>query len=355
MAERACLLAFGARTAVGATAAASAAAVRAGMAMFKQHPFMVDRKGQPMTVARDHFLPAEMPVLARMTELARSASLEALAALKGRDVRSLPPLSVLLGLPEHRPGLPASLTTDLSNGLQQALAPEWPTRGIVASQHGHSAGTLALGSALSRLRAGSDELLLVGGVDSCLEPETLEWLDDNGQLHGPGNTWGFIPGEGAAFCLLASESTARRLGFEPSQWIASFGMAREANLINTDTVCLGAGLTDAVRQATDALPHGLPHGLRIDQAYCDLNGEPYRGDELGYTLVRTGERFAAPSDFITPADCWGDIGAASGPAFVVLAATAGLRGYAKGPRALACTSSEGGARAAVLVEMNVPV
>jgi 3-oxoacyl-[acyl-carrier-protein] synthase-1 len=52
---------------------------------------------------------------------------------------------------------------------------------------------------------------------------------------------------------------------------------------------------------------------------------------------------------VTPADCWGDIGAASGPLFANLAVAAGLRGYAKGPRTLIWASSERGDRAAAVV------
>ena len=345
MSEHACLLAVSARTPVGAGSAASAAAVRAGMALFKNHPFMVDAKGQSMVVARDTFLPVEMAVADRLAVLGTSALQEAVSALKGVDPARLPAISVLAGLPEPRPGLPEHLVAELSPRLQHALGAPCRVSGVAASQHGHAAGLLAVGSALARIRAGSDELFLAGGIDSWLEPETLEWLDASGQLHALSNTWGFIPGEAAAFCLLAGKSTAKRLGFEPLQWVGAFGMTREHNLIKTDTVCLGHGMTEAIRQAAA----GLPAGQRVDQGYGDINGEPYRGDELGYAIVRTSEHFVAPGDFITPADCWGDIGAASGPAYVALASIAATRGYAKGPRAMTLASSEGGARAALLL------
>jgi hypothetical protein len=46
-----CIVGVGAVTAVGLTAPSAAAAVRAGIAGFGEHPFMIDRQGEPMIVA----------------------------------------------------------------------------------------------------------------------------------------------------------------------------------------------------------------------------------------------------------------------------------------------------------------
>jgi 3-oxoacyl-[acyl-carrier-protein] synthase-1 len=86
---------------------------------------------------------------------------------------------------------------------------------------------------------------------------------------------------------------------------------------------------------------------------CDQNGEAYRADELAFMLVRLSERFTDGSDFEAPADCWGDVGAASGPLFVVLAAAAAERGYARGPHYVLWTSSESGERGAALLQLHV--
>ena len=124
--------------------------------------------------------------------------------------------------------------------------------------------------------------------------------------------------------------------------------ANEPNRIYTETVCIGEGLTKVVQRVLGF----MPEGAKVDTILCDQNGEAYRADEFGFTLARTAERFVDPSDFGAPADCWGDVGAASGPLFVVLAAMAAKKGYAKGPRTLLWTSSEGGERSAVLFETD---
>jgi hypothetical protein len=50
--ELACVVALGASTPVGRDAWSSAAAVRAGISAFAQHPYMIDTAGEPMQVAR---------------------------------------------------------------------------------------------------------------------------------------------------------------------------------------------------------------------------------------------------------------------------------------------------------------
>ena len=88
---------------------------------------------------------------------------------------------------------------------------------------------------------------------------------------------------------------------------------------------------------------GVP-GIKADHLYCDMNGEPYRADEFGFATIRAGALFRDPSAFTAPADCWGDVGAASGPMFLVLADAATRKGYAPGPVLAAFMSSESGER-----------
>src|SRR5262249_36107709 len=147
-------------------------------------------------------------------------------------------------------------------------------------------------------------LLLVGGVDTWLVPETLEWLDSLEALHSVVMPWGFCPGEAAAFCLLGGEqSVGQRLT------IIGSGEGLETNRIRTQTVCIGEGLTTAWRTAAACL---VGKAQFVDRIWCDLNSEPYRGDELAFSVLRTREHLADEVDIITPADCWGDVGAATG-------------------------------------------
>jgi 3-oxoacyl-[acyl-carrier-protein] synthase-1 len=216
--------------------------------------------------------------------------------------------------------------------------------------NGHSAGLMALDAGCRLLQDGVAEFCLIGGVDSTLHPDTLEWIEDCDQLHKPANAWGLIPGEAAGFCLLCTGRSAERHGLPVLGKVVAVATAHEENRIKTDTVCIGKGLTDAVRKV---LPAEAASGPIIDGIICDLNGEPYRADEFGFLMARTGEWFRNGPDFLAPADCWGDVGAASGPLFVALATVAASKGYAPGPYTLVWTSSERGERCAALIHATV--
>lgn len=338
------IVGFGARTPVGATAVAAAAAVRAAVAMFGDHPYMIDKAGNAMVVAIDPFLPPDLAGVDRLLDIARPAASEALAPLS--TVRTRSKVEILVGLPEPRPGLPVHVIRDFPAHLKDNLEQHVRINAITAIDAGHSSGLMALQEACRRIKSGSEAFYLVGGVDSYHEPETLEWLDANDQLHSETNTWGMIPGEAAGFCLVASQQTAERAGLRIVGKVLAAATHQETNLIKTDAVCLGEGLSRAVREALVV----LPRDVKVDFTICDLNAEPYRADEFGYTTVRTSDHFVDASAFMTPADCWGDVGAASGCLFVMLAVVAHLKGYAMGPTNLIWTSSERGHRSAAIIK-----
>jgi 3-oxoacyl-[acyl-carrier-protein] synthase-1 len=308
--------------------------------MFNDHPYMIDKNGMPMVVAMDAFMAEELAGPGRFLELGLSAAREALGSISGEE-GILKKLQIVIGLPEQRPGLPEDLAAEVVRGFQE----HFPGAQVEVLRCDHGGGLMALEQGWQRIARGTASFCLVGGIDSYLEPETLEWLDAEEQLHSAVNSWGFTPGEGAGFCLLCSERTAQQFALTVRGEILAAATAREINLIKTESVCLGDGLTEAIRQSAI----GLPSGARIDKTICDLNGEPYRGNEWGYALVRAGEHFVDPTDFMTPADCWGDLGAASGPLFVMLALVAGLKGYAGGPHTMIFTGAETGERTALLV------
>ena len=225
------------------------------------------------------------------------------------------------------------------------LAKDINIQRLVVNSFGHAGGLYCMEQALSLLQSGKSQFCLIGGVDSYLDPETLEWLDALEQLHSETTIWGFCPGEGAGFCLLTSTDRAASLGLPIAMEIISAASAKEANPIKTQTVCIGQGLSEAFKKS---LAH-LPRDNQIDHTICDMNGEPYRGNEYGFAVLRSPGKFADEADFMTPADCWGDVGAASGPLFAILATSAANKGYAPGPHTFLWASSEGGLRATALL------
>jgi 3-oxoacyl-[acyl-carrier-protein] synthase-1 len=345
MTDAAVIVSVGACTAVGRGAWSSAAAVRAGVSGFCEHPFLIDTAGQPMRGAIAPWIDIHLGVVDRLEALLFPALDEALEPLAPTFTPS-GAVAIALALPAARPGLPDDLQAQLVKRISKRYGQQINT--VAAFAAGHAAGLVGLHAACARLREGKLDACVVAGVDSLIVSRTLEWLESCDQLHGAGalnNAWGFIPGEAGAALLLMRESAARRAGLPVLATVLGSATALESKLIKTDAVCIGEGLTQAFLGALAA----LPERARVSDVYCDMNGEPYRADEYGFACLRTGERFEAASDFVAPADCWGDVAAAGAVLHVLLACVAGHKGYANGPLAFACASSESGERAAVLM------
>jgi 3-oxoacyl-[acyl-carrier-protein] synthase-1 len=340
---------LGCATAIGETAEATAAAVRAGISGFSEHPFMINKKAEPYIVGTAPYLDSTLSLEQRIEALLLAAAGEALGQLSDRMTLGMT-VSAIIGGPSPRPGLPTDLGSRLPefiqssiHGLRLASARYLP--------NGHSAGLMAVEEACKPGAMRPGGFCVVGGVDSYINFESMDWLESFGQIHGPGNAWGFIPGEAAGCCLLCDEETADRYELPILARIAMAATTTEPNRIKTKSICIGTGLTEVFRRV---LP-SLPADTRVDCTICDQNGESYRADEYGFSVIRTNKYFRDASDFVSPADCWGDVGAASGPLFILLATIAAQKGYGRGPWTLVWTSSEGGERSAALIhtDMNV--
>lgn len=337
---------FGASTPVGRDAWSTAAAVRAGISGFVEHPFIIDAVGEPIRMALAPWLDPNFAAPDRFEALLVPAIRAALDAIVADERISV---ALALGLPSPRPGL----APGLEGLIRAAVVRDFPETftAVATFPQGHAAGLIALDVACASIAQGRFDACVVAGVDSYLDASTLEWLEQSDQLHGAGalnNAWGFVPGEGAGAVLVCGAAALERLRLQPLAAVRGVGQAVESNRIRTETVCIGEGLTAAFRQGLMT----LADGERISDVFCDMNGEPYRADEFGFAALRTSERFVSASDFVAPADCWGDVGAASGPLCVTLAAIAGVKAYAKGRHALVWASSESGERAAAVIDIR---
>lgn len=342
------LLRFGGCTSAAPSAAGSCAAARASLSAFSLRWDASIAGHGAFTTAPAPYLPpfrraAGVPVTSRLVALAARALAEAADGLVAPANGA--PVPVLLGVPSPRPGLPDDAVAAVCARLASDLAARGLSAAIETFPLDHAAGLAALERAVARIRARACEACLVGGVDSYLAGETLAWLHEREQLKSERNRWGFVAGEGAGFCVVAPPALAERRGITPAAIVLSAATAREDVPPRTEAPSIGAGLTAALRAALAP----LPAGAQVDEIVCDLNGERWRGDEAGMSIPRVARSLAEPGRFAAPALAWGDVGAASGPLFLALAAHAAARGAASGPLALAWTSSEGGARSAALL------
>lgn len=340
------IVGFGACTPVGRNAWSSAAAARAGLCGFSEHPLCVDTAGEPVRVARAPWLDLGIEGVDRLAALLLPAIDEALNTWDKTGAMRGVRMGLTLALPGHRPGRPAVLGED----MVARIAQRYPTRirEVRVFEAGHAAGLLALEAAADACAVGSVDACIVCGVDSYLTPSCLEWLETCDQLHGGGplnNAWGFVPGEAAGALVVANADYLTCPGVESFACVTSVGIAHEQSLIKTDDVCIGEGLTRAIRFAVKV----LASGELVDNVFCDMNGEPYRADEYGFAILRTGKAFANPTDFFAPADAWGDVGAAGSVLHVALAVIGHRKRYLRGRLSLVWASSESGERGAALV------
>ncbi len=316
----------GAQTAVGKNFRGAAAAVRCGISAYAELPFMIDRKGEPMVVARADWLDECLPAFDRVKRLGADAAAGAISITLPGDARVGFHIAVSSELfPEQDAQQVAALA--IQARLHRFSA---ATARIFAD--GHAAGTQALQSAVDDIRAGQADVCLVGGVDSWLDADRLERIDRAGRLHSLHNSWGFTPGEGAAFLLLASGAFVREFRLAAMAEVCAVATAHEPHVLGGETVCIGEGLTSAFRGALSGCD-------KVADSYCDLNGETYRADEFGFAVCRTSEFFDDAGRFTAAAECWGDVGAASVPLGVTLALAAWVGGYASGDQALVWSSS----------------
>jgi 3-oxoacyl-[acyl-carrier-protein] synthase-1 len=341
------IVAVGARTPLGLNAESSFAAVRAGISQINEYPIILDKVNQPVRLALDHALKQTLEGPERLIRMATSA-LEEICTMINFNQLGIQEIALFVALPEERPGWGKNDIQAVKTKLLQLSLPV-KFCSIDLLPNGHAAGIVALNMAIARIKDRPSEMCIVLGVDSYLNFETLEWLDNNKQLANSYNRGAFFPGEGAGAVLIGSNNVASRYKMDSFASIRGVGSALETKTIKTDTICLGEGLTKCVREATKSLQ--IPEQA-IDCIICDINGERYRAEEWGFVMLRCAEAFVDPTEYEQPATCWGDVGAASGPLFIGLAVTAGKRGWAKGKRYMIWNSSEGGYRAAVLLEIN---
>lgn len=323
----------GAQTPLGRSVLSAAAAVRCGISAGAEHPYMIDRHGEPMVVARAPWLDVSAALEKRIVTLAVDAAREAIHPIESRFDSLRRHIHVHVALSAENLADPGQRQRALDRfAIEIDLADAARGAQIDCVVDGHAGGLLALERAVRQLSRGEAELCLVGAADSWIDVDRLEDLDYSGRMHSINDRWGFTPGEGAAFCLVTTGTVARRLAVTPLAELLAVASARETNVMGSESVCTGDGLTAAFRGVLD-------RQTRVGHSYCDLNGETYRAEEFGFTICRTAESFENADRFTAPADCWGDAGAASGILAVTMPLAAWARGYDGGAVQLAWSSS----------------
>lgn len=336
---------IGLTTPLGERPAAVAAAVRAGLSR-RSEGALLNHNGDPMIVSRvaDEALPPLAPALAdrparhrHLLRLATHALQQAVAALP--DPSELP---LLLALPESHPALPPFEPGPLLADLRAQTGVPLATERSALSYRGRAGALAALADADARLREPGCPFVLVGGLDSYLDPDLLAALDRDRRVHALGMRDAFAPGEGAAFLLLSHHQ--RLPGSCARILLAPPGLGHEPGHRHGAETNRGDGLADALRAAL----HGRPDAS-VHTVHAGLNGEHFGAREWSVAALRNRHSFADDLQLEHPVDCLGDPGAALAPTLIALVAIGLERAYCRGPALVWC-ASDGPQRGAVVVE-----
>jgi 3-oxoacyl-[acyl-carrier-protein] synthase-1 len=318
LSARAVIQATGAVCAVGIGTEQTWASIRAGIARFSDSS-VHDRWFEPVRMAllpEDALEPLLPPVdkipftsrRRRMLRLAAPALRQALKGLQG------PPPPLFIGLPQTAPepsGLPDTAFVD-ALAVQCAVPFDKGTTQLFP--RGRAAALLALEAAMKTLDERRLETVVVGGVDTYLDLALLGELGAEGRILGPRVMDGFIPGEGAAFVVLARPGG--RSQPHPGIAVVSAGTAQDPGHRYSAQPAKGEGLSFAIERMLSALGQSP---IPLQTTFAGFNGENFGAKEWGVARIRHADLFAPTMKLEHPADCFGDTGAALGALLLAVA------------------------------------
>lgn len=325
-------------TAVGLSAPASCAAIRAKLTNPGETRF-IDGSGE-WIMAHQVALAQPWRGLTKLVRMAALAIEEALAEVPKRDWPAIP---LLLCVAERdRPGRLEGLDDRLFSELQTTLETRFHAQSAIVPQ-GRVGVAKALARARSLLTSSEPRVpqVLVAAVDSLLSWPTLSHYAQRARLLTADNSNGFMPGEGAGALLVTLPGRADEL------LVTGLGFGQEAAHIDSDQPLRADGLATAIKAAlSDAGVQMHDLSYRI----TDVSGEHYYFKEAALGLSRVLRQRKTAFDLWHPAECTGEAGALAGASVLAVAEAACRKRYANGPAILAHMANDAGARAAITLQ-----
>ena len=327
-------------SAVGLNAAATAAAMRAGLDGFQETQFMTP--GGDWLLGAPVPLPRDWVGEKRLAHLAAGAVVDALDGQAG----ALADLQIVLCLAEPtRPGRPVRNVERFGLRVLEHSGLPATTKLHVVS-HGRPSGLVALERVRRMFRRDETDHALIVGADNLLSGPTVAHYLGEKRLLTADVANGFIPGE-AAGAILCKAGAPQHFA------LAGLALAREeAFLYNPDDKPLRAdGMTQAYRDAmTNA---GLSDFGEVDFRISDLTGESYFFKQSALAMQRTMRLHRVPQDIWTPTDCIGNVGAAIVPLMIGWGLTAFERGYVPGDVLMVEATGDDGACGAAILQSAI--
>lgn len=333
------ILGSGLVTGVGLTSPATCAAIRCNLDNFQDSKF-VGRDGAWILGCEVAF---EAPVhgIRKLSKMLAQSIRECLEVVPDAEIADVPMFICLAE--EDRPGRIDNLNGALIDQLRIDLASDLH-RDSQVFPSGKVGAAVALLNARRMLHRSQDphDLIVVAGVDSFLVGPTLKALEEQDRILTGDNSNGFIPGEASGALLLGRPDSAKA----GDLICVGQGFAKEQATIASDEPLLAKGLTQAVKSALTESGTDMS-----DMAYrlTDNNGEQYGFRETSLVLSKTLRVRREAFDVWHLADSIGEVGAASLPSMLAVAACAAQNGYSPGPTVLLHLGNDDGKRAALVM------
>ena len=235
----------------------------------------------------------------------------------------------------------------LTRSVEKALAETGLTTTLSFQTRGHAALAHAMVEVVPLLASRRVDAALVGGLDTSYDAEVIEALLEENRLFDGENLDSIIPGEGGAFSLLATAEVLRRAGLEPTARIEGVATAVEPAPQTTDLPTQAVGRTFVMRVLADQMAAAR---RKVDHWLLDLNNERYRMEEWQQAFPRaTAQVSTEGTRFELLPALLGDLGAATLPTALIVAAEGLSRGQSGFESCIASASSVGPDRGAILL------
>ena len=343
----------GLRCSVGQNAIQSCASIRAGISRFIEWTHFGMAFGEEGVLVVGAPL-APDPGDHSWIEKARDLTLQPLyeclwnASLHENRPGGRPPrVTLYLGTPPlDREGVDPD---DAAGYAEAADQPDWvpiPLERVVRIEEDTCAVLRLLNTARSDIVEGRTDVAVVGGFDSHLQSEHLYSLFDLDRLKTAMSPSGLVPGEAGGFVAVETVSHARARGVTALGRLYSLEVDETSEGYDLEAPTTGDRLAAVLARVVAGARCDVK-GIR--RVLADLNGERWRFLEWAFADARALQGLAKDCRVLHPADCIGDVGAATGAVLLTVAVRAFQRGYAQSNALILATSSDTGARAAACV------
>jgi 3-oxoacyl-[acyl-carrier-protein] synthase-1 len=345
-------------TSIGCSIPAISAAIRGPISGYTKSKEYADRNRERIVVSEFPMIPGVTNGLNRENRLravARYGLEQLVDSFPGQLGRS-EQVYLLVGLATPaRPGPRYRGDRDhLQVLLLALLGQRFGKSAIRFFESGHPSALEALDHALRFLEAYPETICIVAGLDSLLDPETLDHFESEARLKSAsyGRSHGLVPGEGVGFLVVESIEFAWRRKRRPLAEVLGVGLAREPAPLRSPDPSVFAGLTEACRLA---LSNARVAPAAVTTVIGDLNGEFFRHKEWACAELRCLGAPATEREVWHPADCFGDVGAAAGALLVGFGTSLFLKRPSVAETILCfCSDDEGARGAAVLAPAAAP-